>query len=94
MVQVKDSAAWTIGRVCEHCPEVLLNEEYLLVLLNTLMKALEGEPRVAVNVCWVCYTHPLSLVPFYMSVLSIRHFLRLPNLPMIKLVMEWRKKHQ
>ena len=51
MVQVKDSAAWTIGRVCEHCPAVVLNE-HLGPLLEALLLCLEGEPRVAVNACW------------------------------------------
>lgn len=53
MVQVKDSAAWTIGRVCERCPGVLLNEQYLEPLLVSLLASLQGEPRVAVNACWV-----------------------------------------
>ena len=52
-IQVKDSAAWTLGRVCEHVPEAVLNKEYLLPLLTALVKGLEGEPRVATNVCWV-----------------------------------------
>lgn len=51
VVQVKDSAAWTIGRVCEHCPTVVLNE-HLGPLLEALLRCLEGEPRVAVNACW------------------------------------------
>lgn len=53
MVQVKDTSAWTIGRVCEQCPNVLLNDKYLLPLLNVLTNSLTAEPRVAVNVCWV-----------------------------------------
>ncbi len=53
-IQVKDSAAWTLGRVCEHVPEAVLNEQYLLPLLKALVGGLKGEPRVATNVCWVC----------------------------------------
>lgn len=52
-IQVKDSAAWTLGRVCEHVPETVLNERYLLSLLGALVEGLGGEPRVATNVCWV-----------------------------------------
>ncbi len=52
MVQVKDSAAWTIGRVCERCPAAVLNETYLKPLLEALLQSLEGETRVAVNACW------------------------------------------
>ena len=53
MVQVRDSAAWTIGRVCEQVPTAVLNEQYLTKLLETMAKGLQGEPRVATNVCWV-----------------------------------------
>lgn len=56
-VQVKDSAAWTIGRVCERCPSCLLNEVYLPPLLSALVLSLLGEPRVAVNACWVSKLH-------------------------------------
>ncbi len=53
-VQVRDSAAWTIGRICEHVPSVLLTDITLPPLLQALGVGLEGEPRVATNVCWVC----------------------------------------
>ena len=52
-VQVRDSVAWTIGRMCEHCPGALLQEKYLLTLLQSLIHLLDAEVRVAVNVCWV-----------------------------------------
>lgn len=52
-VQVRDSVAWTIGRVCEHIPSAVLNDQYLLKLLEGLCTGLLGEPRVATNVCWV-----------------------------------------
>ena len=53
VVQVSDSAAWTVGRVCEHSPSTVLNEQYLYKLLQKLTEGLAGEPRVATNVCWV-----------------------------------------
>ena len=43
-IQVKDLAAWTLGRVCEHVPETMLNEQYLLPLLNALVD-LDGRHR-------------------------------------------------
>lgn len=52
VVQVRDSAAWTIGRVCEQVPGAVINETYLLKLLQGLTKSLQGEPRVATNACW------------------------------------------
>ena len=50
---VKDSVAWTIGRVCEILPQVAIGENFLMALVTTLVKNLDGEPRVAANVCWV-----------------------------------------
>ena len=52
-VQVKDSAAWTIGRICEQVPVAVLQNEILVHLLQALIVGLNREPRVASNVCWV-----------------------------------------
>lgn len=52
-VIVRDTGAWTIGRVCEILPEAVINEQYLNPLLHALVQGLETEPRVATNVCWV-----------------------------------------
>ncbi|KAF6778103.1 hypothetical protein AHF37_01837 [Paragonimus kellicotti] len=49
---VRDTAAWTIGRVCETLPEVALQDNYLVPLLTGLVEGLSSEPRVAANVCW------------------------------------------
>ncbi|XP_054707548.1 importin subunit beta-1-like [Uloborus diversus] len=51
-VVVRDTVAWTIGRVCELNPEAAVNETYLKQLLEALVKGLSAEPRVASNVCW------------------------------------------
>ena len=52
-VQVQDSAAWTLGRVCEQLPDVALKDSCRDRLLTQLATGLEKEPRVAANVCWV-----------------------------------------
>lgn len=52
-IQVKDSAAWTIGRVCEQVPSTVLQQEMLNHLLPALTDGLERETRVATNICWV-----------------------------------------
>ena len=52
-VQVQDTAAWTIGRVCDQIPEAALSERCRDSLLLGLAAGLEKEPRVATNVCWV-----------------------------------------
>merc|ERR1719431_2117908 len=51
-VVVKDTAAWTIGRVCELIPEAAINQASLQPLLEVLVAGLASEPRVASNVCW------------------------------------------
>lgn len=51
-VVVRDTAAWTFGRVCEIIPEAAINETYLKPLLESLVNGLKSEPRVAANVCW------------------------------------------
>ena len=53
-VQVRDTTAWVIGRICEHIPSAVLTDQTILPLLNTLVNSLGAEPRVATNVCWVC----------------------------------------
>lgn len=58
-IQVKDSAAWTIGRVCEQVPITVLQRDVLSHLLPALDSGLEREPRVATNICWVCHVHVL-----------------------------------
>lgn len=52
-VVVRDTAAWTVGRVCELLPDSVLHETCLNPLLNALVEGLVAEPRVASNVCWV-----------------------------------------
>lgn len=49
---VRDSAAWTVGRVCDLLPEEAINPTYLEPLMKTMLECLSGEPRVASNSCW------------------------------------------
>uniref|UniRef100_A0A1I7ZA47 Importin N-terminal domain-containing protein n=1 Tax=Steinernema glaseri TaxID=37863 RepID=A0A1I7ZA47_9BILA len=49
---VRDTAAWTIGRVCDACEELVTQPTILSPLLPALSNALTQEPRVAANVCW------------------------------------------
>jgi importin subunit beta-1 len=51
---VRDTAAWCIGRVCDSCEDVVVQPDILSPLLPALSVALNQEPRVAANVCWVC----------------------------------------
>ncbi|KAG0793841.1 hypothetical protein G6F62_008345 [Rhizopus arrhizus] len=52
VVHVKDTVAWTLGRICElliHCikPEIHLND-----LLAALVFGLQDSPRIVGNCCW------------------------------------------
>ena len=49
---VRDSATWTIGRMCESVPEAVITEVSLQPLLEGLVMGLSDEPRVANNACW------------------------------------------
>ena len=51
-VVVRDSVAWTLGRICEILPQVAI-DNFLQPLVETMLEALDAEPRVAANVCWV-----------------------------------------
>ncbi|KAH0626795.1 hypothetical protein JD844_002008, partial [Phrynosoma platyrhinos] len=51
-VVVRDTTAWTVGRICELLPEAAINNIYLAPLLQCLIEGLSAEPRVASNVCW------------------------------------------
>jgi len=48
---VKDTAAWTIGRICQLHPSALRGD-ILNFIMNPLLAALNDTPRVASNVCW------------------------------------------
>ena len=52
-VVVRDTVAWTLGRICELLPEAVLNDQIFPMLLEALVRSLEAEPRVAANICWV-----------------------------------------
>lgn len=50
---VRDTSAWAIGRVCDTCESLVTREEVLRDLVPALFTALQQEPRVAFNACWV-----------------------------------------
>ncbi|XP_022788287.1 importin subunit beta-1-like [Stylophora pistillata] len=58
-VVVRDSVAWTLGRICEILPQVVIGGKFLEPLVESLLESLKAEPRVAANVCWVSCLHLL-----------------------------------
>lgn len=50
---VKDTVAWTLGRVCELLPQCAFNPTQLQKLIHALIHGLnEPSSRVAFNSCW------------------------------------------
>jgi len=52
-LQVKDTAAWTLGQICELHPASVGSK--LFELMGALYEALSEAPRVANNVCWAIH---------------------------------------
>lgn len=49
---VRDTAAWTVGRICEVLPEII-DKQALHLMMNAFVSVLEDLPSIASHVCWV-----------------------------------------
>jgi importin subunit beta-1 len=49
---VKDTTAWTLGRVCDMVPEAIRIDEQLHLLISAFVNGLEDKPRIVSNCCW------------------------------------------
>jgi importin subunit beta-1 len=58
--RVKDTAAWTVGKICEFCPETI-TEQLLPPLMQQLAVGLKGTPRVAHYICYAIHNLAGSL---------------------------------
>jgi len=58
VVYVKDTTAWTLGRVCQLHPHTVGG--YLTNLVQVLVEALVDTPRVASNACWALHNLALN----------------------------------
>ena len=56
----RDTAAWTVGRICEYYPLTLGGEIYQ-PLINAFLESLDDEPRVAHNVCFAIHNLAQSM---------------------------------
>jgi len=52
---VKDTTAWTIGRVCQLHPETVLTPATIQTMIETLGNGMLDTPRVAANSCWALH---------------------------------------
>ncbi|KAI0092262.1 armadillo-type protein [Irpex rosettiformis] len=51
-VHVKDTVAWTLGRICDHLIGSIKPDVHLHPLVSALVRGLQDNPRVAANCCW------------------------------------------
>lgn len=51
-VNVKDTVAWTLGRVCELLFQCIEPETHLHNLITSLVYGLQDNPRIVGNCCW------------------------------------------
>ncbi|PGH15907.1 hypothetical protein AJ79_02074 [Helicocarpus griseus UAMH5409] len=52
VVQVKDSAAYALGRICDYCSESIDPEVHLQPLISCLFHGLASSPKIAGSCCW------------------------------------------
>lgn len=53
-ILVRDTTAWTIGRICELHAECISNQ-MLPILMDLLIRGLDQEPRVSHNICYAIH---------------------------------------
>lgn len=88
--QVRDSAAYALGRICETCSESIDPSTHLEPLIRSLFQGLSSHPKMASSCCWAlmnladrfagdpgCQENPLS--PHFQA--SIGHLLQLTERP-------------
>lgn len=51
-VQVKDTTAWTLGRICDTLIETIKPDIHLHPLVEALVSGLRDSPRIVTNCCW------------------------------------------
>ena len=51
-VQVRDTVAWTLGRICDIQTNAIKPEIHLRPLVSVLVNGLQDNPRIATNCCW------------------------------------------
>ncbi|KAK2742626.1 karyopherin beta [Onygenales sp. PD_40] len=52
VVQVKDSAAYALGRICDYCSESIDPDSHLQPLISCLFNGLASSPKIAGSCCW------------------------------------------
>ncbi|BFZ54163.1 karyopherin Kap95 [Savitreella phatthalungensis] len=52
VLQVKDTTAWTLGRVSDFCITAISNDQHLPQLVQVIIQSLQDNPRIISNACW------------------------------------------
>lgn len=52
VLQVQDSAAYALGRICEACSESIDPATHLPTLISSLFRGLASNPKMAASCCW------------------------------------------
>ena len=89
-IQVRDSAAYALGRICETCSESIDPSTHLEPLIRSLFHGLSSHPKMASSCCWAlmnladrfagepgCQENPLS--PHFQA--SVGHLLQVTERP-------------
>ncbi|KAJ3711841.1 armadillo-type protein [Lentinula guzmanii] len=64
-VHVKDTTAWTLGRICDILITVVKPDVHLHPLISALVGGLQDSPRIVVNCCWALMNLSDQLGIFY-----------------------------
>ncbi|KAF2143455.1 uncharacterized protein K452DRAFT_225317 [Aplosporella prunicola CBS 121167] len=85
VIQVRDSAAYALGRICETCADSVDPSTHLQPLISSLFTGLASHPKMASSCCWAlmnladrfagapgCQSNPLS--PHFQA--SVTHLLQ------------------
>ncbi|KAI5118628.1 hypothetical protein M0805_006995 [Coniferiporia weirii] len=62
---VKDTVAWTLGRICDLLIVALKPDEHLHPLVSALVSSLDDRPRIVANCCWALMNLSDQLGSYY-----------------------------
>ncbi|KAF8622289.1 hypothetical protein AX15_007152 [Amanita polypyramis BW_CC] len=64
-LHVKDTTAWTLGRICDLLIGTIKPDVHLHALVSSLVGGLQDNPRIAANCCWALMNLADQLGAFY-----------------------------
>ncbi|KAF8638413.1 hypothetical protein AX17_002220 [Amanita inopinata Kibby_2008] len=64
-LHVKDTTAWTLGRICDLLINTIKPDVHLHPLVSALVAGLQDYPRIAANCCWALMNLADQLVVYY-----------------------------